>query len=916
MPGRVIDPAFTMRQKADLDKNSQRARDERRRRQEKRKYRINMQNRTRLLFLFTAAAFVGLAVRLYFINRDNGDAYKRQVLSQQSYDSETLAYKRGNITDTKGTVLATSIQVFNVVVDSKAILADASYLEPTMAALRQAFGDSVDIDAIRSYISEHPDSRYYVVARNVPYEQKNAFEELANPSEDKKSTSSTVNEDSSNNAGEDGSTNAESNSGGENSTAGEENSDSETGTGGEDGSSSENDTGSEESGNSESGTTDGDNSSASGKSTSAGIDSGKIQGVWFEEGYIRSYPNETLASDVVGYADNDNNGHFGLEEYYNDTLNGKTGRVYGYLDQSSTLEKTTIEATNGNNLVTTIDANVQSIVEKYLKKFNDEHVNKVRDGYGARNLGCIIMEVNTGNVLAMASYPNFNLNDPQNSAPIVGMNKLDEKDNPTDEVMTQEDVDNLSDEDLPRYLNALWRNFCISDPYEPGSTAKPFTVASALDSGVITGNETYLCEGHLKVGGETGSDIYCHNRYGDGLLTVGEAIERSCNVALMDIALAEGKSIFCDYQKRFNFGLKTNIDLAGEVRTVSLIYAEEDMQITDLATNSFGQNFNVTMIQMITGFCSLINGGNYYEPHVVSKITSPSGATIENIEPRVLKKTVSESVSAKIREYCNLVVTGEHGTGKTARPAGYMIGGKTGTAETLPRQNGQYVVSFMGYAPADDPQIAIYVVVDRANEESQDDAKYATGIVRNILTEVLPYLNIYMTEELTEEERAELEALQLSDTLALGKNADISEKPADETEEGAGTEDGQSTEGDAAAGEAAGEESAAEGTSGENAGEAESTAEIWMSFETDPETGYKIDPNTGALVDPDTGYVFGSVTESSGTAQSGDGTSQSGDVTAQSGTAAATDAAAAQVTQGEAAQTGNATEAAVQAAGQ
>lgn len=762
-----------------MEKNSQRERDERRRQQQKRrKHRINMQNRTRLLFLLVAAAFIALAVRLYFINRDNGDAYKRQVLSQQSYDSETLAYKRGNITDAKGTVLATSTQVFNVIVDSKAILADESYLEPTLTALSQAFGDSVDLDAIRSYISEHPESRYYVAAKNMPFEQKNAFEELENDKENE--------------------------------------------------------------------------------------NSGKIQGIWFEEGYIRSYPNDTLASDVIGYADNDNNGHFGLEEYYNDTLNGKTGRVYGYLDQTSTLEKTTIEATNGNNLVTTIDANVQSIVEKYLKKFNDEHVNKAREGYGARNLGCIIMEVNTGNVLAMASYPNFNLNDPQNSAPIVGMNKLDEKDNPTEEVMTQEDVDNLSEEDLPRYLNALWRNFCISDPYEPGSTAKPFTVASALDSGVITGNETYLCEGHLKVGGETGSDIYCHNRYGDGLLTVGEAIERSCNVALMDIAIAEGKSIFCDYQKRFNFGLKTNIDLAGEVRTASLIYSEEDMQITDLATNSFGQNFNVTMIQMITGFCSLINGGDYYEPHMVTKITSPSGATIENIEPRVLKKTVSESVSAKIREYCNLVVTGEHGTGKTARPAGYMIGGKTGTAETLPRQNGEYVVSFMGYAPADDPQIAIYVVVDRANEEIQDDAKYATGIVRNVLTEVLPYLNIYMTEELSEDERAELEALQLSDTLALGKNADISGNSSEETSEDTAQEGEENADGENASGEG---DTAAEGAAEESSA-AESTEEIWKSFETDPETGYKIDPNTGALVDPETGYVFASAAESAGTADS------------------------------------------------
>ena len=170
------------------------------------------------------------------------------------------------------------------------------------------------------------------------------------------------------------------------------------------------------------------------------------------------------------------------------------------------------------------------------------------------------------------------------------------------------------------------------------------------------------------------------------------------------------------------------------------------------------------MIQMITGYCSLINGGYYYEPHMVNKITNSSGAVVENIEPRVLKQTVSESTSELIRQYCRAVVMAEGGsrrTGKTARPAGYAIGGKTGTAETLPRDNKQYVVSFMGYAPADDPQIAIYVVVDRPNAGKQDDATFATGIVRNVLTEVLPYLNIFMTEELDKDERTELQERQL-----------------------------------------------------------------------------------------------------------------------------------------------------------
>ncbi len=299
---------------------------------------------------------------------------------------------------------------------------------------------------------------------------------------------------------------------------------------------------------------------------------------------------------------------------------------------------------------------------------------------------------------------------------------------------------------------------------------------------------------------------------------------------MMYVAKAMGVDTFTKFQHIFNFGLKTNIDLAGEARTASLIYSADTMGASDLATNSFGQSYNCTMIQMITGFCSLINGGYYYEPHVVKKIISPSGATVQNIEPRVLKQTVSEETSEKIREMCNTVVTGEHGTGKTARPAGYMIGGKTGTAETLPRGNGEYVVSFMGYAPADNPQIAIYVVVDRPNVATQDDAKYATRIVRSILTEALPYLGIFMTEELTDEERAELEELQ------------IEIRTADTTEEET-TEEGDETSGDTETQDETTEETTRE--------------EPWKEFPIDPETGYAIDPNTGAYVDPVTGAVYG-----------------------------------------------------------
>lgn len=708
-----------------------------------RKFTIKMQKKLVVLFIAVLLAFAGLFYQLYRISRDNGEQYKKQVLSQQRYDSTTIPYKRGTILDANGSVLATSEKVYNVILDSVAISEKEEYLEPTLSALQREFG--IDTASIRDYIEKNKEtSRYHVLAKRLSYSEISDFLDMQN---------------------EEGS---------------------------------------------------------------------QIKGIWFDEEYKRVYPGNSLACDVIGFTTADNRGNYGLEEYYNDVLSGIPGREYGYLNDDSDLERKTIAAEDGNSLVTTIDANIQSIVEKYLLKFNEEYKDNFHPGNGAENVGCIIMKVDSGEILAMANYPNFDLNDTRNTDTLMGMPLLDEKGNKTGEYLTEENMDVLDDEEmLYQHLDALWKNYCISSTYEPGSVAKPFTVAAGVESGKITGTETYNCEGSLEIGGWP---IRCHNRYGDGILTVQEGIERSCNVVMMKIGQAMGTDTFVKFQHIFNFGLKTNIDLQGEARTASLIYTKDTMGSTEMATNTFGQSFNVTMIQMITGFCSLINGGYYYEPHMVSKIVSPSGATVQNIEPRVLKQTISEDTSDMIREYCNTVVTGEHGTGKTARPAGYMIGGKTGTAETLPRKNGQYVVSFMGYAPADDPQIAIYVVVDRPNVQYQDDAKFATRIVRGILTEVLPYMGIFMTEELSDSEREELEALQIEIRTAPAAEEEA-EEGGDTTEEGTGEENGEDTD-----------------TEGEEETEKE---EVWKSFPIDPATGYAVDPNTGDMVDPVTGAVIG-----------------------------------------------------------
>lgn len=638
------------------------------------KFNKKMQEKLVILFIAVVLAFVGLSVRLISISRNNGDEYKKQVLSQQQYESTVLPFKRGDILDCKGNILATSNKVYNLIVDAKIMGSKEEYMDATMKALRSSF-PSFPESQVRSYITSNPTSQYYVVMRQLTYDQISPFVTLQNNTKENPN----------------------------------------------------------------------------------------IKGVWFEDEYKRVYPNNSLASDVIGFVGKDNSGTYGLEQYYNDTLNGINGREYGYLDDDELLERTTVAATDGYNIVSTIDANIQQIIEKYLYEYNETNKNVARTGNGANTVGCIIMDVSNGEVLGMANYPNYDLNDPRNPDRLIGSKYVGEDGKVAydADIITQENAGELlQDEDaIYRNLNQLWKNFCISTTYEPGSVAKPFTVAAGLESGKMTGEEYYTCNGKLHIGGH---DIKCHNykKGGDGTLSVAQSIEQSCNVALMLMGRQIGKSIFLEYQQRFNFGLKTNIDLSGESRTNMLVHNENTMNEAELATSTFGQGYNVTMIQMIAAFSSLVNGGYYYEPHLVKQITAADGSVVRNISPRVLKQTISAQTSAKIIDICNGVVT--NGTGKTARPAGYMIGGKTGTAETVPRDKRNYVVSFMGYAPADNPQIAIYVVVDRPNAYAQDDAKHATRLVRAILTEVLPYMNIYMTEELSEKEQEELANLNIT----------------------------------------------------------------------------------------------------------------------------------------------------------
>ena len=607
------------------------------------KFSKRMQKKLLVVFSLISVALIGLIGRLMYIEYTSGEKYEKIVLSQQEYDSTTIPYRRGDIVDAKGTILATSTDVYNVVLDCKVLTNDEKNLEPTIAALVQCFPD-LNSETLHQLVKENPNKQYNVLLKKLPYETIQPFIEMQ--------------DDTKNNP--------------------------------------------------------------------------NIKGVWFEKEYIRKYPYGSIGSSVIGFTTSGNVGMAGIENSYNSTLNGINGREYGYLNSDNNFEKTIKPAEDGNMVVSTIDLNIQSIVEQRIAQFQADNTNVAREGSGSKNTAVLVMNPQNGEILAMAQYPNYDSSNPRDLSAYY----------------TPEQLAVMSDEDKLNALNALWQNYCVTHTYEPGSTAKPFTVAAGLEAGTLSGNETYMWDGAEQISGHT---IHCVNRNGHGMETVREAIMNSCNDALMQMSYAIGVDNFVEYQKVFGFGQKTNIDLPGEGRTDSLIYTADTMTAVDLATNSFGQNFNTTMVQLGGAFCSLINGGDYYQPHIVKKITDANGNTIKSMDDTLIKQTVSENTSNTIKGYLYSTVS-EGGTGKYAKVNGYSMGGKTGTAQKVPRGQGNYLVSFIGYAPQENPQIMVYVIVDEPNAEDEAHSSYAQGIAKDIFAQVLPYLNIYPDQPLVPEE--------------------------------------------------------------------------------------------------------------------------------------------------------------------
>jgi len=589
------------------------------------KFTSRMQARLLLVFCVITLLFVGLIGRLIYIMETDGERYAKQVLSRQTYVSAVLPYKRGEILDRNGSVLARSELRYRLILDPENLLLNSDKIPATLKALKDYF--QIEAETVNAILQDSPNSRYKILLDNLQLSQVEEFKKL-------------LKEDP------------------------------------------------------------------------------NIKGLWFEEKYIRVYPYDTLACDVIGFTTADNKGLYGIEEYYNEELNGTNGREYGYYDSSLNIERIVKKPQNGNTLVSTIDVNAQRIIQKHIREFLEE--------FGSKSIGVLVMDPNSGEIIAMASNYEYNLNSPRDMTGIY----------------SEEELSAMTAEQKLEAMNRVWKNDIISSGYEPGSTFKPFTVAIGLEEAVVSRESTFFCDGGEHVGGW---DIRCNARYGHGELTLAESLMKSCNDAMMQIVRLEGRDLFYKYQKYFSFGQKTGIDLPGEES--GIITSLEKLNAAELATSSFGQTFNVTMLQMAAGFSSLVNGGYYYQPHVVKEIMNDQKATVKKIEPLLVRRTISEETSKFIREA--MYQTVEMGTAKPAKVEGYAIGGKTGTAEKFPRNQGNYIVSFLGAVPALNPEIVIYVVIDEPqNVPRQDDSSIATKFAGRIMKELLPALGIYPEGEI------------------------------------------------------------------------------------------------------------------------------------------------------------------------
>ena len=583
-----------------------------------------------LVFCVCLFTFGVLLFKIYRINSKDGDRYRKEALSQQSYTNTVLNYQRGDVKDRNNTTLAVSVRKYDLVLEPRTLGKDEKKKQATVDAIAKTFGVAASV--VEEVIQKKPNSMYEHIdsLKELPAKKVDKFKKQ--------------------------------------------------------------------------------------------IKKERLEGVWFEEVYKRNYPLKTIGASIIGFMNSNNQGTYGVEEQYNSVLNGTTGREYGYFDSNMNLQRTIKETKDGNSVVLTIDANVQKIIEDEIADFQ-------KNGTGAKTIAMMVMNPKNGEILAMASNSTFDLNDPQNLASMYSEQKIAA----------------MTDKEKNENLLSMWSNFCVGSAYEPGSTFKPFTIAAALDENIISGKSTFQCNGVKKVADR---EIHCSNRNGHGMLDLRHALMESCNAALMDIGLGLGRNKFSKYNKLYGFGQRTGVDLPGE--TSGLIHTKEELNPVELATSSFGQTQTVTMVQMLSAFSSLVNGGNYYQPHLVKEIQNSNGDVVKTIDPVVVKRTTSEDTSSKLRSYLKSTV--EEGTAAPAQVKGYSIGGKTGTAEKRPVSAKKYLVSFIGCEPAEDPEVAYYVIIDEPHVKDQAHSTYATEFSSKVMKRVLPFLGQYASSSQTKQD--------------------------------------------------------------------------------------------------------------------------------------------------------------------
>ena len=460
------------------------------------------------------------------------------------------------------------------------------------------------------------------------------------------------------------------------------------------------------------------------KETGDAILARQLEGVKVDEDYRRYYPYDSLASKVIGFTGGDNQGIVGLEVRYDDWLSGKDGKIltmtnaYGQeLEQEGERRQ---EPVTGNQLTISLDCNLQMYCEQAAQKVMLEK--------NADEVSVILMNPKNGEIFAMVNVPEYNLNEPF-----------------TLNVETASDLKESEKQDL---LNQMWRNACINDTYEPGSTFKIITTAAALEQGVVTVNDSFYCPGYKIVEDRR---IRCHKTTGHGAETFTQGLMNSCNPVFIELGLRLGAENFYHYFEQFGLLRKTGIDLPGEAATI--MHKKENIGQVELATISFGQSFQITPIQLVTTVSSLINGGTRVVPHFGVSVQNAEGETRKTFSYDETEGTVSTATSKTLCDLLEHVVS--EGTGKKAAIEGFSIGGKTATSQTLPRSDHKYIASFLGFAPAEDPQVIGLIVIDNP-QGVYYGGTVAAPVMKEIFENALPYLGIgkTVTEQMQQEEIA------------------------------------------------------------------------------------------------------------------------------------------------------------------